>query len=272
MQFYIQSGTSSYTLGSPVTPSGGTATLAPTLISSTGLSTLTSGGTYSVYAVGTSTAGTKETGSAVSFVADAQPSAPSVTNTGYINAADASSYTVTGTGTAGDTVTITVGSLAPVTTTVDSSGNFSTTVDTHTLADGPVTISATQTDAANNTSTPGTATVTKQTVTPTISSTDFTIANAASSALTSSSSTLTFTNPVEVFYYVSTDANNATSPADVPTAATAGTQATTNIGSSYVSSIPASTAVTGATIDGTKAVYVRYVDQAGNASAWTKIN
>lgn len=102
--------------------------------------------------------------------------------------------------------------------------------------------------------------------------TDFTIANAANSALTSKSTTLSFAEPVKVEYYVSTDANNAATPSDVPVASTPGTQATTNIGTGFVTSINASTAITGATLDGTKAIYVRLIDQAGNKSAWVKIN
>ena len=78
------------------------------------------------------------------------PAAPQITGPGGGGVAGARA-TVTGTGEAGDTVTVTDNGAVLCTTLVDASGHWSCPV-TAPLADGPHTITATQTDPAGTTS------------------------------------------------------------------------------------------------------------------------
>lgn len=109
----------------------------------------------------------------VNFTTDnTAPIAPSVTNTGYINSTNSTPYAITGTGEADATVDVTVTDSVTTTVyapsvTVDTYGNFSTTVDTFTLAEGSLSITATQTDAAGNVSSSTQVSVIKDTVAPT---------------------------------------------------------------------------------------------------------
>lgn len=111
----------------------------------------------------------------VNFTVDAVvPNAPLVTNTGYINFTNQATYAITGTGEVGDTVNVTVTDGVSVTAavygTVDATNNFSMPVDISTLAEGSVTIIATQTDTAGNVSLASTpVSVTKDTTAPVIS-------------------------------------------------------------------------------------------------------
>lgn len=109
----------------------------------------------------------------VNFTTDnTVPIAPSVTNTGYINSTNSTPYAITGTGEADATVDVTVTDSVTTTVyassvTVDTYGGFTATVDTFTLAEGSISITATQTDAAGNVSTVSpSASVTKDTVAP----------------------------------------------------------------------------------------------------------
>jgi large repetitive protein len=93
----------------------------------------------------------------------------SVTNP--INAANQALVSTTGTGEAGATITLVVkdgsSNLAPRTTTVDGTGNWSIGgIDVSSLADGLVTFSITATDAVGNTAVAIEATATKDTAPP----------------------------------------------------------------------------------------------------------
>lgn len=110
--------------------------------------------------------------------------APTVSNSGYINASTDTTYTVSGTGTtAGDTINFTLtdsnGKTVTGSTTVQTGLSWTATgVDASSLSDGPVNITATETDVLGNPSLASTAVnVTKDTVAPTISS--ITLANAS---------------------------------------------------------------------------------------------
>ena len=87
---------------------------------------------------------------------------------GYINTSNKGAVTVNGSGAeSGNTVSVTIGSLAPVTTTAASNGTwFVNNINASALADGNYTASATQTDGAGNTSAASTKSVTKDTVGP----------------------------------------------------------------------------------------------------------
>jgi len=96
------------------------------------------------------------------------PAAPVVTNSGYINAASSKTYKATGTAAAGSTINVTFTDSSKSTATdngiiAQANGSWSSAkgVDLSGLADGAVTISATATNVAGNTSTAGTAKVTE---------------------------------------------------------------------------------------------------------------
>lgn len=101
------------------------------------------------------------------------PAAPAISAPGIINSANAASVPVSGSAEAGSSVTIAVtdagaAHTASQTVTADSSGqwtaaNFNLT----TFTDGTITYTAAATDAAGNTSAPGTKTSFKDTLAPT---------------------------------------------------------------------------------------------------------
>lgn len=95
------------------------------------------------------------------------PAAPVMTSTtDPVNAANQTMVQVSGTAAEqGRTVTVSVGSVS-ATPTVGAGGTWSTTLDLSPVADGTRTVTATQTDAAGNTSQAGTRTITKDTVAP----------------------------------------------------------------------------------------------------------
>jgi len=104
----------------------------------------------------------------------------------YITVANTSSFSVNGTCTTGDgNVSISIGSING--TGACAGGVFSGTLDTHTLSDGAVTATITQTDAAGNASTTS-VNFNKDTVLPTLS-----IATPAGGAYANSSNYTAFT-------------------------------------------------------------------------------
>lgn len=97
------------------------------------------------------------------------PSAAVVSNTEYIDASNQTSYEVYGTAEANAVIDITLtDGVNTVTNQVnaDGSGIYTALLDVSTLAEGSVTIDATQTDVAGNTGLAGSAAVTKDTVAP----------------------------------------------------------------------------------------------------------
>lgn len=121
----------------------------------------------------------------VNFTTDnTAPAAPVVTNTGYINSTNQTAYDITGTGKADATVDVTVtdsvtAAVYASSVTVDTYGDFTATVATFTLAEGSISITATQTDAAGNVSSEATVGVTKDTTVPVIAMLGITPMNVA---------------------------------------------------------------------------------------------
>ncbi len=154
------------------------------------------------------------TGANVSAVTDGSsvtfdktpPVAPTLILPTYINQAGQTSVNLTGSGEANALISydFTDGTNHVTgTSTVDGSGNINVTADLTSLADGPVTVSATLTDAAGNVGPAGTAASTKDTVAPVIAS----MANISAVEATSpSGAVVTYTAPN------STDAHDGTLP------------------------------------------------------------
>jgi len=99
------------------------------------------------------------------------PVAPVVDAFGAVNAAGVNSASFSGTAEADSTVDVSVsdaGNVHSVTgsTTGDGSGHWTVSVDASGLDDGPISVSATATDAAGNTSSAGTQTGAKDTLAP----------------------------------------------------------------------------------------------------------
>ena len=122
----------------------------------------------------TATDGAGNTGAAgtraitVDTIVPAPPVIDAVATDDIINIAESGS-TITGTAEAGATVDITLGAGNVRTVTADGSGNWSYTlipVDITAMGEGPETVSATATDGAGNTSSPGTRSITIDTVAP----------------------------------------------------------------------------------------------------------
>lgn len=111
------------------------------------------------------------------------------------NQANSDAFPVSGTGEAGAAVTVTVtdaATSATGTATVAGNGTWSTTVDVTGLVDGPLSVTAAQTDGAGNDSDPSApATTTKDTVapaTPTVAVSPDPISQAAQTSVTVSGS------------------------------------------------------------------------------------
>jgi methionine-rich copper-binding protein CopC len=109
---------------------------------------------------------------------DTAPNAPSYNAPGLINKANKTAYVVSGTGEPGATLNLTLAdsgalhSVSGSTTVLSSgvsSGTWQVTVNASTLNDGTVSLSATQTDGALNTSAAALASTIKDTVSPHVS-------------------------------------------------------------------------------------------------------
>ena len=199
---------------------------------------------------------------------DAAPAAPVVTTPApVINKANVSAYPVSGTGEPGATLTTRAGTGVTSVTkvvTVGPGGTWSTALDVSALADGSVPLTATQTDAAGNTSpTSQAAPTTKDTVSPAVSGPAVTPARmglgtttATVSASTNDGSVPAPGAPAEsVPVRVSADDTDPTTPAVVTTTTSASN------GSFSV------TLDTGSLSDGTITYSITATDAAGNPSA-----
>ena len=118
-------------------------------------------GTYAMTAQQTDAAGNRSDPShPVALVIDTtKPDAPAITAPAAGAATSAERPVVSGTGEPNASLTVTDGTTTVCVTTVTAAGTWTCTAQT-VLKDGPHTLSATQTDAAGNTSDPGTTTVT----------------------------------------------------------------------------------------------------------------
>ncbi|HUR15242.1 MAG TPA: Ig-like domain-containing protein [Mycobacteriales bacterium] len=109
---------------------------------------------------------------------DTAPTAPSFDAPAVINVARSTAYTVTGTGEAGATVTLSFTDLTPSvltsTATVAGNGTWSVTRSVASLVDGTIALAASQADAAGNASGAAAASTTKDTVIPRVSQQNFT--------------------------------------------------------------------------------------------------
>lgn len=182
--------------GDPVTTGGDTVTLS--VYDGTSQTPLTvtddTYGTYTATYTSSTTEGTATisgtlNGTAITSTATINqdttaPAAPVVNNAGYINSTNQAAYAITGTGEVGATVNVTVidsvtAAVYAPSVTVDTYGGFIATVDTSTLAEGTISITATQTDAAGNVSSEATVGVTKDTTVPVIAMLGITPMNVA---------------------------------------------------------------------------------------------
>ncbi|HET7312663.1 MAG TPA: Ig-like domain-containing protein [Mycobacteriales bacterium] len=99
------------------------------------------------------------------------PTSPSISTPAAINRSNVRAFAIGGSGASGDTVQVSVsdGAHAPVTAAVPvTAGAWATSLDLSALADGPVTVTATEVDPAQNASAPAHRGVTKDTVTPVV--------------------------------------------------------------------------------------------------------
>ncbi|MBA7601442.1 hypothetical protein ES703_08515 [subsurface metagenome] len=150
------------------------------------------GGTLTASVTQTDTAGnTSDAGTDTATKDIGVPAAPVIELTDPINVANADSVSITGTGEPDATLSGTISDgvdTVPVTSAVDGGGDINITViDVSALADGTLTASLTQTDAADNTSPAGTDEATKDTecLAPEIELTDpINVANADSVSIT----------------------------------------------------------------------------------------
>ncbi|WP_194293017.1 Ig-like domain-containing protein [Streptomyces smaragdinus] len=124
-------------------------------------------GTYTISATQTDPSGNvSPVSNSVIFTVDTTaPAAPVITGPADGSTINDPTPTITGTGEPGATVEVTVDGTVIGTTTVNPDGTWSLPTTTP-LADGPHTVSATQTDAAGNTSPAGTSTFTVDATAP----------------------------------------------------------------------------------------------------------
>ncbi|TDM38829.1 YSIRK-type signal peptide-containing protein, partial [Macrococcoides goetzii] len=115
-------------------------------------------GVYPVTVTVTDSSGNVTTETFTLTVKDITASAPPV-----IKPVNSTDTVVTGTGVAGETITLTYPDNTQVTTTVDSSGNWTTNIPPGITLQGGEVLSATSTDAANNTSSAAIVTVSDKT-------------------------------------------------------------------------------------------------------------
>ncbi|MFK4297493.1 hypothetical protein ABH924_002643 [Arthrobacter sp. GAS37] len=134
-------------------------------------------GTHTVSYFATDVAGNASTPQAQTVKIDTvAPGAPTISAPPYVNIANKSNVSVTGTAEAGASVTLTVTDAGSVhstnqTVTANGSGAWSVTgLDLSTFNDGTITYSAFAQDAAGNTGPAANATSPKDTVAPTVSS------------------------------------------------------------------------------------------------------
>jgi hypothetical protein len=126
-------------------------------------------GTYTAKIILADTVGNVASQVTRTFTVDStSPAAPVLTAPGKINKANQVAYTVSGTGEVGAAVSVTLTGGAALSggATVAGNGTWTKAINVSTLTDGPVTISATQTDGAGNLSPAGTASTTKDVVIP----------------------------------------------------------------------------------------------------------
>ena len=128
----------------------------------------------------TDAAGNSATQATVTLTKDTQPPVVTIKSAGFINALSASAYPVTGTCSENSRPVLIGGSVTGE--AICSGGLFDVNLNYTGLADGPITITARMTDAAGNTSTLATATLIKNTSTPTVSITNSGFVNAAQAA------------------------------------------------------------------------------------------
>lgn len=128
---------------------------------------------FTVAFTGTDRVGEKHTETISVIIDKTAPAAPTVSDLGWVNAADAKGVVVSGTAQSGATLALTIAdsALATATGTAKSNdaGAWSSTIDLSGLTDGALTVTATATDVAGNTGPSGTGGGTKDTVAATIS-------------------------------------------------------------------------------------------------------
>ncbi|WP_417711751.1 Ig-like domain-containing protein, partial [Pseudoalteromonas ardens] len=221
-------------------------------------------GTLTVSATQTDTAGNSSTAATQSITLDnAAPSALTITTPietdGIVNAAEDNDVLIAGSGAeSGNSVTVTItdnNSTVSRTVTADSSGNWTLSgseLDISGLNNGTLTVSATQTDTAGNTSTAATQSITLDNATPSGQSVaiDQTLINRDNeSAL---SFTLSGLEGSGTFTYQVSDGTNTVS-SDSATTVTASSQQVTGINVSTLN-------------EGTLTLTVIVSDAAGNAA------
>ncbi|MDK1310614.1 Ig-like domain-containing protein, partial [Pseudoalteromonas ardens] len=151
----------------------GTATLGTWTITTSALSA----GTHTMTARSTDTAGNTADGSGLSVTVDTSVSAVSITTPievdGIVNAAEDNDVLIAGTGAeSGNSVTVSItdnNSTVSRTVTADGSGNWTLSgseLDVSSLNNGTLTVSATQTDTAGNTSNAATQSITLDNAAP----------------------------------------------------------------------------------------------------------
>jgi hypothetical protein len=126
-------------------------------------------GTVTITANHTDAAGNSATTASTTVTKDATIPTVAITSSPNIKISNVASYTVAGTCSESTRiVTVVIGSLAAVTPTCSAGNTWTTTVNATTLGQGSVTITANHTDAAGNSATTASTTVTKDTVAPTV--------------------------------------------------------------------------------------------------------
>ena len=180
---------------------------------------VTGDGTHSVTYSATDNAGNTSTVQSQTIKIDSTPPAkPVVTGyPAYINRANVNAVTISGSAEAGSAVTLSLSDGVPAdtitrTAVATSGGTWSfSSINAVGLSDGQVTLSATSTDAAGNTSTSAPVNVTKDTIAPAVAVTAVTDPiNQGNQANTTASGTVSDANPTTVTV-VATDSNGAQS-------------------------------------------------------------